>query len=138
MQTVELIRYLYENGSCSADELSRVFHASVRTVRAHVHNANDMLADTAAIVFSRMSRGYRLDVEDFAAFEAWMSRNAGLAARSGHGASEERVAYLLNDLLPCRLGDHRRSGFDLIRFRPEHLRRFKTGRVRARSFRAQA
>ena len=99
MQTVELIRYLYENGSCSADELSRVFHASVRTVRAHVHNANDMLADTAAIVFSRMSRGYRLDVEDFAAFEAWMSRNAGLAARSGHGASEERVAYLLNDLL---------------------------------------
>lgn len=99
MQTVDLIKFLNENGSVSVDELSRVFHASVRTVRAHVHEANEALAGMATVAFSRVSRGYRLNVEDATAFEAWLSRNAGLAARANRSASEERVTYLLNDLL---------------------------------------
>lgn len=99
MQTVDLITFLNENGSVSVDELSRVFHASVRTVRAHVHEANEALAGMATVAFSRVSRGYRLSIEDASAFEVWLSRNAGLAARTNRSASEERVSYLLNDLL---------------------------------------
>lgn len=99
MQTVDLVIYLHEHGCASADELSAAFDASVRTVRAHVHEANLILSGIAAVPFSRAQRGYRLRIDDERAFSAWLKRNAPLAAGQVRSASDERVAYLLSNLL---------------------------------------
>lgn len=99
MQTVELVQYLRDGASVSANALARTFNASVRTVRAHIHEANASLDGVAAIVFSRASRGYRLRVDDERALSAWLERNAALAGAASKSASEERAASLLSNLL---------------------------------------
>ena len=99
MQTVELVRYLHGGAGVPVDALARTFDASVRTVRAHIHEANAALDGVAAIVFSRASRGYRLRVDDERALTAWLERNTALAGTASRSASEERAASLLSNLL---------------------------------------
>lgn len=53
MRTIELIQTLLDDGGDSLETLMERFKVSARTVRSHVHAANQMLEDIALIRFSR-------------------------------------------------------------------------------------
>lgn len=99
MQTIDLVRSLYDGSCVPVSELADRFDVSVRTVRAHIHEANELLANIALIRFSRSGNGYRLEIEDDAALNGWLDRGSALAVSTAASASDERVSYLLNDLL---------------------------------------
>lgn len=72
-----------------------MFGVSERTVRDHVRRANDALAETARIVWSRSRAGYVIECSDRSALERLLSRGRAVAVTS----PSNRASYLLNDLL---------------------------------------
>ena len=97
MRTVDVVKALRGGESVAADALAERFDASVRTVRSHIHQANEQLNGIAHIAYSRRRAGYVMEVANPVALDVWIERAAALG---GEGtASSERVAYLLNDLL---------------------------------------
>ncbi len=68
---------------------------SVRTVRTYVKQANDAMHGVGRIQLSRKN-GFRLQVSDQAAYEAWHSKEK---SETPPQTPKDRVTYLLNDLL---------------------------------------
>ena len=71
---------------------------STRTLRTHVRRTNASLGDAARIELRR-NRGYVLVVADGAAFASWKATQGSAELRSLPGTPDQRVSYLLNDLL---------------------------------------
>lgn len=80
------------------DEVADSLGVSERTVRTYVCRANDALGDSARIV-SRRGHGYELMVDDPAAFSCMEVGARRRISQAMPQTSDERVAYLLNDLL---------------------------------------
>lgn len=79
----------------TAEELGRALGVSERTVRNYVSRANDALAGIARIDHKH-GDGYSLHIDNKGAFSAWLHAGASNVVPQ---TSDERVAYLLNDLL---------------------------------------
>lgn len=99
MQSTKLVKRLREQPSMSIDDIASLLDVSARTARAYIHDTNASLGDIAAIRFSRKLAGYRLEVEDDSALDAWVSRVMALEGPDTSATAEARVACLLNDLL---------------------------------------
>ena len=97
MRTIELIQELLDDGGDSLETLMERFHVSARTVRSHVHKANQMLEGIALIRFSRKANAYELEVLDEDAFKAWLAR--GNKVEQEQADSVRRVPRILNYLL---------------------------------------
>lgn len=97
--TFELIDMLQAGKAVSAKDLAEKLDVSVRTVRFHIHQANESMGEVAHIVFSRQHNGYCLDVKDETAFETWLAHNRQIAGSNLYTMSETRSLYLLIDLL---------------------------------------
>ena len=92
---IDFIVYLSGCECVPATEAAAHFNVSTRTVRTYVQQANEVLGDTASISSSRL--GYRLEVRDEHALQVML--NPFASAGELPVTRENRVAYLLNDLL---------------------------------------
>lgn len=97
MEISELIDFVHANEGIAPERAAERLNVSTRTLRKYVARANDALEGIASIALSR-GEGYRLVIQDVDAFESWNAQH-GLSARPACKTSEERVNYLLNDLL---------------------------------------
>ena len=97
MRTIELIQTLLDDGGDSLETLMERFKVSARTVRSHVHAANQMLEDIALIRFSRKNNVYELEVLNEDAFQTWLDR--GNKVEQEQAGSVRRVPRILNYLL---------------------------------------
>ena len=98
MQTTDAVRYLAEHPGVTPSEAAEALGISVRTLRSHVKQANDDLAGVVSIDLVR-NRGYSVEIQDRGALDAYLT-GAEEQQRDGIPQTrEERVAYLLNDLL---------------------------------------
>ena len=95
---VSVVRAIEQYAVVSLPDLADALGVKARTARAYVHHANEALSPFAAITWSRAQGGYKLDVKDTGAFESWKA-DAENAVDAVLSTSEERIAYLVNDLL---------------------------------------
>ena len=98
MQTADAVRYLAEHPGVTPSGAAEALGISVRTLRSHVKQANDDLAGVVSIDLVR-NRGYSVEIQDRSAFDAYLTDEEELQRDGIPQAREERVAYLLNDLL---------------------------------------
>lgn len=107
-----MVEIMREEGTITPDDLARRLGVSVRTVRTYVNRVNELLARDDDLQEGNARRGriemhsasvYRLSAQDDAALAALVARGHGDSSREGAhevpASSEERVSYLLNDLL---------------------------------------
>ena len=92
----KLVEYLRSHASVDASDLSDLFAVGERSVRSYVREANAALVGIASIE-KRRGGTYELLVTDDDALKTWLADEA--APRAGLQTREERVAYLLDDLL---------------------------------------
>lgn len=97
MRTIELIHALLDDGGDSLEALAQRFGVSARTVRSHVHAANQVLEGVAQIRFARKVNAYELEVLDEDGFQAWLDR--GTRIEKEQSGSFNRVPRILNYLL---------------------------------------
>lgn len=93
----QIVRYVLANPGISSADLSRHFDVSERTIRTYVKRANERLDGFACLV-KKNRGGYSVKVTDGPALNAWLESMHMNIAR-GNMQPEDRVAYLLNDLL---------------------------------------
>lgn len=95
----ELVDYVSKHPYQTLGEIADHFGAKERTVRSYIQRANDALSNMAHIDYDTSHRGYVLIVTDKGAVDQWMSDVAMLNRSSMPSNSDERVGYLLSDLL---------------------------------------
>lgn len=93
----QIVRYVLANPGISSADLSQHFDVSERTIRTYVKRANERLDGFARLV-KKNRGGYSVQVTDGPALNAWLESMHMNIAR-GNMQPEDRVAYLLNDLL---------------------------------------
>lgn len=93
----QIVRYVLANPGISSADLSQHFDVSERTIRTYVKRANERLDGFACLV-KKNRGGYSVKVTDGPALNAWLESMHMNIAR-GNMQPEDRVAYLLNDLL---------------------------------------
>lgn len=98
MRLQELASFVSTNPGCDADALAAHFEVSTRTVRTYVRKFNEAFDGSAELSFRRSS-GYSLSVNDKDAYEALKSRMETLIEAGMPANSDQRIAYLLDDLL---------------------------------------
>ena len=100
MQDTNLVRYIMKHDGIAPAELAVHLGVKERAMRDRIRHANDSMHDRGIIVYDRARQRYVVDILDSEGFEAWLS---GSAARDAFdrlpSTPEERVAYLLQDLL---------------------------------------
>lgn len=97
MQLREFVAYVQEHPGATQAVLAARYGVSERTVRTYVQQANDALAGVACIELER-GHGYTLSIDHLAAYDAWRADTA-TPEHPLPQTPQERVAYLLNDLL---------------------------------------
>lgn len=98
MECAELVAFVRDNDGVAPEDASAQLGVSTRTLRKYVVRANDALNGIAAIELVR-GEGYRLCVTDAQKLDAWLSGQNDKCSCLACKTSEERVNYLLNDLL---------------------------------------
>ena len=96
---VELVR---SRPGVSRDGIAHALSVGDRTVYSLLKDCNDALAGVARIGFERAGAngsGYYLVVQDDAALLSLLDSTSGLADQTLPQSREERISYLLNDLL---------------------------------------
>lgn len=93
----QIVRYVMDKREVSAAELAENFQVSERTIRSYVKRANESM-NGAASILKKSRGGYYLEVSDGAAFDSWLETVRLQFARANM-SPDDRVAYLLNDLL---------------------------------------
>lgn len=93
----QIVRYVLANPGISSADLAAHFDVSERTIRTYVKRANERLDGFARLV-KKNRGGYSVEVTDGPALNAWLESMHMNIAR-GNMQPEDRVAYLLNDLL---------------------------------------
>ncbi|EPD78509.1 transcription antiterminator [Atopobium sp. oral taxon 199] len=97
-KVARLIRYMEKHGSAAALQLSEHLGVSKRTVRSYIKRANSSMNGSACIVTDRC-QGYRFVVNNTQAFSRFVDDCTAHAGATMPQTSNERVAYLVNDLL---------------------------------------
>lgn len=98
MENVELVTFMREHDGVTPEDASAQLGVSTRTLRKYVARANESLSGAAVVELIR-GEGYRLRVLDQEGLDAWIAAQGGGHACLACKTSEERVNYLLNDLL---------------------------------------
>lgn len=98
MENVELVTFMCEHDGVTPEDASAQLGVSTRTLRKYVARANESLSGSVVVELIR-GEGYRLRVLDQEGLDAWIAAQGGGHARLACKTSEERVNYLLNDLL---------------------------------------
>ena len=98
MEISELIAFIRANEGITPEQASEQLGVSTRTLRKYVSRANDSLDDIASVILVR-GGGYHLDVRNAEALEPWLTQQDSTRTALAYKTSEERVSYLLNDLL---------------------------------------
>lgn len=98
MENVELVTFMREHDGVTPEDASAQLGVSTRTLRKYVARANESLSGAAVVELIR-GEGYRLRVLDQEGLDAWIAAQDGGHACLACKTSEERVNYLLNDLL---------------------------------------
>lgn len=98
MENVELVTFMREHDGVTPEDASAQLGVSTRTLRKYVARANESLSGSAVVELIR-GEGYRLRVLDQESLDAWIAAQDGGHACLACKTSEERVNYLLNDLL---------------------------------------
>lgn len=96
-QERRVIEYVREHPGVPQHELASHLGVSERTIRTYLNRCNDALESVARIC--KADGGYRLDIEDEEGFRALISPADGDRAAPVPVTPEERVTYLLRDLL---------------------------------------
>lgn len=97
-RVVRFINYLRIHGCVPTVELADQFGVSARTIRSYVCRANACMGETAHIATER-GRGRELIINDQKAFFQLIPTQDTCWERLTPQTSDERVLYLLNDLL---------------------------------------
>lgn len=97
MEISQVVEFVRAHEGITPEHAARQLNVSTRTLRKYIARANDALEGAASITLPR-GEGYRFIVQDAKAFESWNAKN-GLSVGPACKTSEERVNYLLNDLL---------------------------------------
>lgn len=97
MRIADVVDYLNQHPGVTPEMAARDLGVSVRTLRGYVRRANEALCGIASIELAR-GAGYSIASTDENAFHDWLSANTGSIAVIPQ-TPDERVAYLLNDLL---------------------------------------
>ena len=90
--------YLAQSQGITPAQVAEHLGVSVRTVRTYVKQANEAMCGFAHIDLVR-GEGYHLVKEDEVAFEEWSQAVTTVEDDELPQTPEERVTYLLNDLL---------------------------------------
>ena len=98
MESAGLVTFIRDNDGITPEDASAQLEVSTRTLRKYVARANDSLKGIAAIELAR-GEGYHLCVTDGQELDAWLSEQNDHCSCPACKTSEERVNYLLNDLL---------------------------------------
>lgn len=98
MLDTELIDWIKSKPGITPLQVSERLGVSVRTVRDRIARANHAMEGFARVELKR-GAGYRILVDDRPAFEAWIKRADLLVADAVPQTSDERIAFLLCDLL---------------------------------------
>lgn len=97
MEVSQVVEFVRAHEGITPEHAARQLNVSTRTLRKYIARANDALEGAASITLPR-GEGYRFIVQDAKAFESWNAKN-GLSVDPACKTPEERVNYLLNDLL---------------------------------------
>ncbi len=98
MQSTVFADYIDAHAGISPAEAAQDLDVSVRTIRTYVSQANAAMEPFAHIDHERGS-GYRISIADQEAFDTWLHGAGALRSGSVPQTPQERVTYLLNDLL---------------------------------------
>lgn len=98
MENMELVTFMREHDGVTPEDASAQLGVSTRTLRKYAARANESLSGAAVVELTR-GEGYRLRVLDQEDLDAWIAAQDGGHACLACKTSEERVNYLLNDLL---------------------------------------
>lgn len=93
----QIVRYVLANPDVSAADLAKHFDVSERTIRTYVKRANERIDGFAHLV-KKNRGGYTVKVTDGPALNSWLE-SMHMNISRGNMLPEDRVAYLLNDLL---------------------------------------
>ena len=101
---VPLTVCLKECGTETAEALAGKLKVSTKTIRNYIKEWNDWFDGYGAQIRSKHGCGYFLDIADQEAFDSRLKQLTARTHTSGQvpSTSEERVEYLLNDLLSRR------------------------------------
>lgn len=100
---IALTVYLKENGTQTAETLAGEFKVSKKTIRKFIGDWNSYFSGKGAMIQSKHGIGYYLTIENQDLFEQYFKELTKEQKRvSVPSTSEERVEYLLNDLLSRR------------------------------------
>ena len=98
MQFGDFASYIEHHPGTSQDALARHLGVSTRTVRKYVKQFNSAMGDCATIELAS-GHGYRFIVGDEEAYRQRVERLDGLVESGLPSTPEQRVLYILNDLL---------------------------------------
>lgn len=98
MQFGNFASYIESRPGITQDELARHLGVTTRTVRKYVRQFNDAMAGCAAVELVP-GRGYRLHITDREGWSQRVMRLDGLVESSFPSTPEQRVFYIVNDLL---------------------------------------
>jgi len=93
----DLIEYLQGRGPVEAQALAAHLGVSDRTVRARVQSANNAMDGCARVCFG--DNRYSLHVQNEPSFRSWLRATKAVSWDCCPETSDERVVFLLNDLL---------------------------------------
>lgn len=98
MQDSTLATYILAEPGVTPNEVANRLGVSVRTVRKYVAQTNAAMEGFAHIDLAR-GNGYTLVVDDADRFDEWTRKSRVLQSQELPQTPEQRVSYLLNDLL---------------------------------------
>ncbi len=98
MQFGNFASYIEQHPGVTQDELARHLGVSTRTVRKYVRQFNSAMTDCASVKLTP-NRGYRFHVTDVSGWCQRVMRMDGLVEQSFPSTPEQRVFYIMNDLL---------------------------------------
>lgn len=98
MDFTAVASYIRSNPGVLPERMAEEFGMSVRSIRVYVGRTNVAMDGTATIELRR-GKGYLLRISDEEGFDAWINGQSYPARAAMPQTPDERVNYLLNDLL---------------------------------------
>ena len=100
MQDIRLVRHILRAGGVTPADCAAHLDIKKRTLRDRIRHANESMDGFARIAYDRTRGVYEVQVNDEAAFSAWLRGDAARDAIDRLPSTpEERTTYLVQDLL---------------------------------------
>ncbi len=96
--SLSIIQVLQGKEACSSNEIAALLSVSERTVRSRIREMEEELFSHGAEIVTLRGKGYHLNILNKDAFAEWMN-TLYEEKKALPNSSEDRVSYLINDLL---------------------------------------